>query len=133
MVFFQGFGDDKVLYQSVCKFGLIPADLINNFSTDMSQSSYPRDDGVGIFGFVTAMFMHGSWMHLLGNMWFLWVFGDNVEDAMGRLSFLKFYFLCGIVASLTHILFNFDSAVPMVGASGAIGGVMGPILCCTQK
>ena len=131
--FFQGFGDDKVIYQSVCKFGLIPADLINNFSTNTSQWSCPPDDGVGMIGFITAMFMHGSWMHLLGNMWFLWVFGDNVEDAMGRLSFLKFYLLCGMVASLTHVLINFNSAVPMVGASGAIGGVMGAYIMLYPK
>tara|TARA_B100002019_G_scaffold263560_1_gene251705 strand:- start:963 stop:1682 length:720 start_codon:yes stop_codon:yes gene_type:complete len=131
--FFQGFGDDTVLYQSVCKFGLIPADLTNNFSTNTAQWSCPPDDGVGVIGFLTAMFMHGSWMHLLGNMWFLWVFGDNVEDAMGRLSFLKFYFLCGITASLTHVLINFNSAVPMVGASGAIGGVMGAYIVLYPK
>lgn len=123
--FLQGFGTDPVLYESVCKYGLIPADLSNNFSTDTSQWICPPDHGVGIVGFVSAMFMHGSWMHLLGNIWFLWVFGDNVEDAMGRIRFLKFYFLCGIIASLTHALINYSSPIPMVGASGAIGGVMG--------
>jgi membrane associated rhomboid family serine protease len=64
-------------------------------------------------------------MHLIGNMWFLWVFGNNIEDSMGHLRFVVFYLLCGLAAAGTHILISMDSAVPMVGASGAISGVMG--------
>jgi membrane associated rhomboid family serine protease len=71
------------------------------------------------------MFMHGGWFHLLGNMLFLWVFGDNVEDSMGRARFAAFYLLGGLVAAATQTLIDPRSAVPMVGASGAIGGVMG--------
>jgi membrane associated rhomboid family serine protease len=71
------------------------------------------------------MFMHGGWMHIIGNMWFLFVFGDNVEDAMGRARFLLFYVACGLAAAAAQVFANPSSAVPMVGASGAIGGVMG--------
>jgi len=73
----------------------------------------------------TSMFMHGGWLHVLGNMWFLWIFGDNIEDILGHEKYLVFYLLCGVVAALTQVFFNFDSRVPMVGASGAIAGVMG--------
>jgi membrane associated rhomboid family serine protease len=74
---------------------------------------------------VTSMFMHGGWFHLIGNLWFLVVFGDNVEDAMGSLRFVAFYLVCGLAAVLAQTLSNPASAIPMVGASGAIGGVMG--------
>lgn len=73
----------------------------------------------------TSMFMHGGWMHLLGNMWFLWVFGDNVEDSLGHGKYLLFYLLCGAAAALGQMALNPGSTIPMVGASGAIAGVMG--------
>jgi membrane associated rhomboid family serine protease len=76
----------------------------------------------------TSMFLHGGWMHLIGNMWFLWIFGDNVEDVLGHGKYLLFYLLCGIVAALIHILLNPFSRVPTIGASGAIAGVMGAYL-----
>jgi membrane associated rhomboid family serine protease len=74
---------------------------------------------------ITSMFLHGGWMHLIGNMWFLWIFGDNVEDVLGHAKFLLFYLLCGIAAAMVHVLLNPYSRVPTVGASGAIAGVMG--------
>jgi len=74
---------------------------------------------------ITSQFLHGGFLHLLGNMWFLWIFGDNVEDAMGKLRFLFFYLLCGVAAALTHIAFTPHSDLPLVGASGAIAGVLG--------
>jgi membrane associated rhomboid family serine protease len=74
------------------------------------------------------MFLHGSWMHLLGNMWFLWIFGNNIEDSMGRGRFVAFYLLSGLAAALGQVLANPAAAVPMVGASGAISGVMGAYL-----
>jgi membrane associated rhomboid family serine protease len=74
---------------------------------------------------VTSMFMHGGWMHLLGNMWFLHVFGNNVEDSMGSARFVLFYLTCGLAAAALQILSDPRSGIPMVGASGAIGGVMG--------
>src|SRR5262249_3459122 len=77
---------------------------------------------------VTSMFMHGSWMHIIGNMWFLWIFGDNVEDAMGHVRYVVFYFVCGGAAAGAQILAQPDSTLPMVGASGAIAGVLGAYL-----
>lgn len=74
---------------------------------------------------LTSMFLHGGFMHIVGNMWYLWLFGDNVEDAMGHGRFLFFYLICGIAAALTHALTNPTSVIPTVGASGAISGVMG--------
>src|SRR4030095_455664 len=74
---------------------------------------------------VTSMFMHGGWLHLIGNLWVLWIFGNNVEDSMGHVRFVVFYLLCGIAAAALQIFSQPDSGVPMVGASGAIGGVMG--------
>jgi len=71
------------------------------------------------------MFLHGGWLHLLGNMWSLWIFGDNVEDRLGHLRYLLFYLLCGVAAACLHVLLNFGSRLPAVGASGAIAGVMG--------
>lgn len=74
---------------------------------------------------LTSMFLHGGWMHVLGNMWFLWIFGDNIEDILGHAKYLLFYLMCGIGAAMTQVYFSPDSRVPMVGASGAIAGVMG--------
>jgi len=83
----------------------------------------PRD-----FALVTAMFVHANWLHLAGNMWFLWIFGDNVEDALGHLRFFAFYMLCGIAASAAFVFSAPDTTVPLVGASGAIAGVMAAYL-----
>jgi membrane associated rhomboid family serine protease len=74
---------------------------------------------------LTSIFLHGGWMHLIGNMWFLWIYGDNVEDILGHSQYLLFYLLCGLAATMVHIAFNADSRVPTIGASGAIAGVMG--------
>ncbi|HXD72091.1 MAG TPA: rhomboid family intramembrane serine protease [Vicinamibacterales bacterium] len=74
---------------------------------------------------VTSMFLHGSWMHILGNMWYLWIFGDNVEDRFGHAGFVLFYLFCGFAAALGQILINSSSMLPTIGASGAIAGVMG--------
>ncbi|NLO83536.1 MAG: rhomboid family intramembrane serine protease [Clostridiales bacterium] len=74
---------------------------------------------------LSSMFLHGNWVHLISNMWMLWLFGDNVEDLMGYARFVIFYILCGLIAGFTHFLFNPASSVPTVGASGAIAGVMG--------
>jgi len=74
---------------------------------------------------VTSMFLHGSWSHVIGNMWYLWIFGDNVEDRFGRGRFVLFYLLCGVAAALGQVVMNADSRLPTIGASGAIAGVMG--------
>jgi membrane associated rhomboid family serine protease len=101
----------------------------------LALDDYSRNYFIGHYGlipvrlhpsaFVTSMFLHGGLMHIVGNMWFLWIFGDNVEDIMGHTKYLVFYILCGLAAAMTQVLFNADSRVPMVGASGAIAGVMG--------
>ena len=82
---------------------------------------------------LTSMFLHGGWLHLGGNMLYLWIFGDNLEHRMGRARFLVFYLLCGIAAGLAHIVFNSGSQVPTVGASGAISGVLGGYLLLFPK
>ena len=74
---------------------------------------------------ITSMFLHGSWMHVIGNMWYLWIFGDNVEDRLGHGRFIVFYLLCGVAAAIGQILMDPYSTLPMIGASGAIAGVMG--------
>ena len=81
-----------------------------------------------IWQFVTYMFMHAGFLHLAGNMLYLWIFGDNVEDALGRVKYLVFYLVGGVVAALAHVLFNPNSQIPTVGASGAIGAVLGAYL-----
>ncbi len=83
---------------------------------------YPQE---GYYSFLTYMFIHGGWLHFLGNMLTLWIFADNIEDIMGPFKFLGFYFLCGLGALFLQFIFSPDSAVPIIGASGAIAGVMG--------
>ena len=89
--------------------------------------------GGGYEGLITSMFLHGGWMHLAGNMLFLFIYGDNIEDEMGHLPYLGFYLLAGIAAGLAQVLFEPSSQVPMVGASGAIAGVMGAYLLLYPK
>jgi membrane associated rhomboid family serine protease len=126
----QGAGSSQALAASVCDLGLIPAELLLSAAPG---TSFPISEGLAcsidpgrapthIF---TSMFLHGSWMHLIGNMWFLWLFGNNVEDSMGRARFLGFYLLSGIGAALAQVISSPDSIQPMVGASGAVSGVMG--------
>jgi membrane associated rhomboid family serine protease len=78
---------------------------------------------------LSSMFMHGGWLHIIGNMWFLWIFGDNVEDAFGHAGFIAFYLACGLGAAAMQFLLSMNSPIPMVGASGAISGVLGAYAC----
>ncbi|MFQ5608938.1 MAG: rhomboid family intramembrane serine protease [Woeseiaceae bacterium] len=126
----QGFGGEPALSASICKLGVIPGELLGAFSPGDRVQLGPRTFcALGESGswhtVMTSMFMHGGWFHLIGNMWFLWIFGNNVEDAMGHVRFVVFYLLCGFAATFLQVATNTDSPVPMVGASGAIGGVMG--------
>lgn len=108
------------------------------FFFELSLDDYSRDYFINIYGLVpahfrpatlvTSLFIHGGWMHIIGNMLFLWAFGKSLEDAMGHTKFLMFYFVCGIAAGITHVLFNLYTTLPTVGASGAIAGVMGAYL-----
>lgn len=110
----QGSGLEAFLKE----FGVIPIKFIHNFlNTPFDFYSY-----IPLF---TSLFLHGGLLHLLGNMLYLWIFGDNVEDKMGHFSYFLFYFLSGIGASLAHIITNYSSPIPTIGASGAISGVMG--------
>jgi membrane associated rhomboid family serine protease len=86
-----------------------------------------------ILTLLTCVFLHGGWLHFLGNMWFLFIFGDNVEDRMGHFGYLAFYLLAGIAASVTHLVTNLGSPIPTIGASGAIAGVMGAYMCMYPK
>ncbi len=85
-------------------------------------------DQVRFSSIITSMFLHGGWLHVLGNMWFLWIFGDNIEDLLGHGKFLVFYLVCGVAAAIGQVVSSPYSTVPMVGASGAIAGVMGAYL-----
>lgn len=126
----QGMGTEPRFSASLCELGMIPGAVLGRLS---AGSQVPLGEGaVCVIGSgttwatpLTSMFLHGGWLHLIGNMWFLWVFGNNVEDSMGRLRFLLFYLICGLLAAATQTAVNPVSAIPMVGASGAISGVMG--------
>ncbi|MGH7128752.1 MAG: rhomboid family intramembrane serine protease, partial [Planctomycetaceae bacterium] len=132
-LYVQGAGlRPEALAGSVCSYGTIPAEL-----TGRTRDYVGVDLGGGMrcmFGGLrwptvgTSMFLHGSWLHLIGNMWFLWLFGNNIEDSMGHLRFLVFYLLAGGIAGLAHVYSAPGSPVPTVGASGAISGVMGAYL-----
>jgi membrane associated rhomboid family serine protease len=129
----QGAGTTLPLARSVCDLGLIPGELTGALPPGTRSPIGEglvcvTDPGRQVSHLVTSMFLHGSWMHLLGNMWFLWLFGNNIEDSMSRPRFGVFYLLCGLAAALLQVLTNPASGVPMVGASGAISGVMGAYL-----
>jgi len=98
------------LLEFIFRWGAIPAEI---------------SQGQDLFGLVSSMFLHGGWLHIAGNMLFLWVFGDNVEDTMGHVSYLLFYLLTGLAAGLAQVVIDSGSQIPLVGASGAISGVLG--------
>lgn len=105
------------------------------FAFELSLDDFSRNELIATFGIIparldkmtllTSMFLHGGFMHLIGNMWFLWIYGDNVEDILGRGKYLLFYLAAGLAAGLVHVVLNGGSRVPTIGASGAIAGVMG--------
>jgi len=122
LVFFYELSLGERLNRFLMHSALVPAKLID----------YRTVPGISVShilrSFVFTMFLHGGWLHIIGNMWYLWIFGDNVEDRLGHSKFLLFYITCGVTASLAHVLFNPHSIVPVVGASGAIAGVLGAYL-----
>ena len=103
---------DSIVMQNA----LIPAEVTQNFSLSVIKN------------FFTAMFLHAGWLHLISNMLYLWIFGDNIEDRLGHLGYLLFYLGAGLFASILHVVFNVNSVVPTLGASGAIAGVLGAYL-----
>ncbi|MCZ6779167.1 MAG: rhomboid family intramembrane serine protease [Acidobacteriota bacterium] len=112
--------DAQAMHGIFQKFGLIPARLLGG------SGGFPGWlSGDGLVPLLTSPFLHASLMHLLGNMLYLWIFGDNIEDSMGHGRFLAFYFVCATVAALSQTLANPQSIVPMIGASGAVSGILG--------
>jgi membrane associated rhomboid family serine protease len=134
----QGMGIEPGLSRSVCELGLIPGEFLQRLPAGTQLELGPETGcRVGVawpwYAPLTSMFLHGGWLHVLGNMWFLHIFGNNVEDSMGRVRFLTFYLLSGLAAAAAQVFASPDSAVPMVGASGAIGGVMGGYILLYPK
>jgi membrane associated rhomboid family serine protease len=132
-VLVQGAGLGLPLARSVCTLGLIPGELTGQAVSGMRVPLGPDlycqvGGGRHVVHVVTSMFLHGSWMHIIMNMWFFWIFGNNIEDSMGRVRFAVFYLMCGIAAALAQVAMDPASPVPVVGASGAISGVMGAYL-----
>ena len=111
-------GGDAALERFFEQWGAVPADI----TRALESGNYL---GQAMLGMVTSMFLHGGWLHLLGNMLFLWIFGSNVEDRVGRIPFLLFYLVGGIAAALTQVVIDPHSTVPLVGASGAIAAALG--------
>jgi membrane associated rhomboid family serine protease len=103
----------------VATYGLVPGH-VTAFAAGGDVSP-----GQAFFPFFSSMFLHGGWIHLIGNMWYLWIFGDNVEDRLGHIRFLVFFILCGLLANGAHYMFNPTSGMPAIGASGAVAGVLG--------
>ncbi len=114
IVFLVEMGQGSSIHAFVMRFGFVPVRL---------TADIPIYSKIG--SFFSSIFLHGGWMHFLGNSLYLWIFGDNVEDRMGRGKFLVFYLLCGVFANMIHFIFNMNSALPAIGASGAIAGVLG--------
>ncbi len=129
----QGAGTFPALPKSVCELGLIAGELTGmvpaGTAIELGEGVRCVADGSAkVSRVLTSMFLHGSWLHLLGNMWFLFLFGNNIEDSMTRPRYVAFYLLAGIGAALAQVFADPTSEIPMVGASGAISGVMGAYL-----
>lgn len=117
VIFLYGYSIGEYMNVFIFRYGLIPANVFSS-SPDMDITNR-------IYPFLTSMFLHGGWLHLIGNMLFLYIFGDNVEGRMGHFRYLVFYIVCGLVAAIFQFITNIHSVIPMVGASGAISGVLG--------
>ena len=123
----QGSGlSHPALLESICRYGAIPMEVTGRAPDAMEGPCRPG--GLAWEAVLTSIFLHAGWMHLIGNMWFLWIFGNNVEDAIGSVRMLAFYVLVGVLAGGAKILSDPRSPLPMVGASGAVSGVMGAYL-----
>jgi membrane associated rhomboid family serine protease len=119
LIFFYEFTLGAKAETLISSLGMIPASFANFLSVDIS--SWPPL----ILTLFSSVFLHGSWFHVISNMWYLWIFGDNIEDRTGHLRFLLFYLLCGLLAGIAHIVMNPLSEIPTIGASGAVAGIMG--------
>jgi membrane associated rhomboid family serine protease len=139
-LFAQGAGGDPVkLATTVCNYGMVPGELTHRaplgFAVPLGMGMACVVDNlpVNVVTPLTSMFLHGSWGHILSNALYLWIFGNNVEDSMGRARFVIFYVVCGLAAAAAHIALDPGSPVPTVGASGAISGVLGAYLLLYPK
>ncbi|MGR9037099.1 MAG: rhomboid family intramembrane serine protease [Gammaproteobacteria bacterium] len=129
-LFVQGGGSEIPLVKSFCFYSLIPGELLGTVPKDTvlelsEKVACVLDHQGALSTLVTHAFLHGSWFHIISNLWFLWIFGDNVEDVMGVVRFVIFYVLCILAAAVAQIMADTSAITPMVGASGAVGGVMG--------
>ena len=115
-----GWQNHRALNGLMYEFGVVP----HRFELALSGGAHVSLPELSLT-IVTSMFLHASWLHIIGNMWVLWIFGDNIEDHIGHFLYLVFYLVCGFAGAITHILSNVASRVPSIGASGAIAGVMG--------
>jgi membrane associated rhomboid family serine protease len=134
-IFVQKAGlNSTALAVSVCNLGMVPGELTGRaplgFGVPITQNAdcVIDNEPINLFTPITSMFLHGGWGHIIGNCLFFWVFGNNVEDSMGRFRFLVFYLLCGLIAAGAHVAIDPASPVPTVGASGAISGILGAYL-----
>ena len=112
----------------ILSYGMIPSVLLGYNELSFNLVKIPA-----ILTILTSMFMHGGWMHLIGNIGYLYIFGDNIEDCMGRLRFIIFYLICGLIAALSQCSIDINSSTPMIGASGAISGILGGYLILYPK
>lgn len=117
--FYQLTLDPRALQSFIMTYSMIPA----RAQLALAHSQYTLAQG--FLPLFTSMFLHGGWLHIIGNMWFLWLFGPNVEDRLGHLPYLGFYLVCGLGAGIAQTLFSLGSTIPGLGASGAIAGVLG--------
>ena len=124
----SAFQSDLYLANVATNFGVVPADLTLAASQNIPYGPIPEP-----LTFLTYMFLHAGWLHLISNMLFLWVFADNVEDAFGYFAFTLFYLLCGIAGALAHVAMTPDSPAPLIGASGAVSGVIGAYVLLYPK
>ena len=120
-VFFYELSLGRGLEPFIEQFGVVPAAAVRWPQSDLPFLAIALP-------FLTSMFLHAGWLHLIGNMWYLWIFGDNIEDRLGHITFLIFYLLCGLGAGIIHTILNSHTDVPSIGASGAIAGVLGAYL-----
>lgn len=122
------FTSEQTLWAVATGYGIVPVELLH--VVDAGQFNNPVPEPLTL---ITYQFLHGGWMHLISNMAFLWVFADNIEDAFGHFGFLLFYLLCGIAAGLLHTFMQPDSGAPLIGASGAVSGVLAAYLLLYPK
>jgi len=118
LAFLYELSQGRYIDQFITHYGVVPAMVFR-----WPVSNVPLE--AIALPFLTSMFLHGGWLHLIGNMWYLWIFGDNIEDRLGHFTYLVFYLLCGLGAGIVHTILNYDVMVPSIGASGAIAGVLG--------